>query len=146
MRNLLILLCIILGLSACTKNSVNLAVAPDALLGKWLLQTSTTKSYTNGVLTDSTSFTNNTTNVGFGNPVMAINFNDNLSGTYLQPGLNGIPFTYLISGNQMTYNYGSNVDLPTLFTIKLLTKTQLELIDGTASTNGILHDNIYIKE
>jgi hypothetical protein len=152
MRNLLILLCIILCLNACTKDSnnlkaqSNLTITPDALSGRWLLQTSTTKSYTNGVLTDSTSFTNNTTNVGFGNPVLAINFNDNLSGTYLQPGIDGSPFTYVISGNQMTYNYGSNVNLPTTFTIKSFTKTQLELIDGTAAANGKVHDNIYIKQ
>jgi hypothetical protein len=146
MRKLLALLCALLCLNACKKNADSVPVTPALLSGTWLVQTAITMTYTNGMLSNTTKIVNNTTDPGFGNPIVALYFSTNLSGTYLPPGLAGVPFTYTINGDQLTYNYGDATDLTTNFTVKSLTNTQLELVDGSPSGNGAVHDNIYVKE
>jgi len=146
MRKLSIVLCAILCLGACKKSADNVLVTPALLSGTWLLQTGITTTYTNGALSNTTKIVNNTTDPGFGNPIVALYFSTNLSGTYMPPGLAGDPFTYTINGDQLTYNYGAATDLTTNFTVKALTSTQLELVDGSSVNNGTVHDNTYVKE
>jgi hypothetical protein len=151
MRHLSILLFIILCFNACKKSSNNLPITPAALSGTWSLHTATSITYTNGVRSNTSTTTFNNTNAGFSNLDLVIEFNDNLTGTYQQPGLMGFPFTYVISGNQLTWNFDSNVPssavtgIPTNFTIKALTNNQLELVYGETSGNGIVYDDIYTK-
>jgi len=145
MRNLTILLCIILCLNACKKSSDKLPVTPASLSGSWVRQSATAMTYTNGVLTNTSTTTYTSTTNGANPPNLSIYFAANLSGTYTEPGLNGVFFTYILSGNQINLNYGNVTDLPISFAIKNLTNTQLELIDGASSGNGVVYDVTYLK-
>ena len=147
MRNLSILLLVILCLSACKKGSNNLPITPASLSGRWIRQSSTSMTYTNGKLTNTATVTFNTTGNSFTNPNIAIYFSAQNIGTYLQPGLSGVPFTYVISGSQLTIDFGSyDTNIPSRYTIKSVTSTQLELVDGTSYGDGTVNDTVYLKD
>jgi hypothetical protein len=149
MRNLLTLSFIIVCLAACKRSSNNLPITPVSLSSQWIRQSSTAMTYTDGKLTNTTSTTFDTNNVGFGNPNIVISFTNNLTGVYSEPGINGFGFNYVISGTQLTYTFDSNanapITLPTSYTIKKLTSTQLELENGTSAGNGEIVDVVYLK-
>ena len=122
-------------------------ITAASLAGTWIRQSVITMIYTNGKLTHTNDTTYNTTGNNLSNPNIAYYFNVNLSGTFLQPGLNGLLFSYVISGNQLNLDFGTVTDLASNFTIKSVTKTQLELADGaTPSGNGTVYDVTYLKE
>jgi hypothetical protein len=145
MRNLTILLCAILCFTACKKSSNKLTITPATLSGKWVRQSATANTYTNGVLTNSVTTTYYSTTNALNAPNLSIYFAANLSGTYFEPGLAGLPFTYVIAGDQLNLNYGIIADLVSNYTVKSVTNTQLELVDGTPGGNTTVFDVTYLK-
>jgi hypothetical protein len=145
MKNLTILLCAILCFTACKKSSNKLPVTPATLSGTWVRQSATANTYTNGVLTNSVTTTYYSTTNARNEPNLSIYFAANLSGTYFEPGLAGLPFTYVIAGDQLNLNYGIIADLVSNYTVKSVTNTQLELVDGTPGGNTTVFDVTYLK-
>jgi hypothetical protein len=145
MRNFTILLCTILCFTACKKSSNKLPITASTLSGTWVRQSATTKTYSNGVLTNTSTNSSYITANAANPPDLVIYFATNLSGTYSEPSIAGIPFNYTISGDQLNLDFGNATDLPTNFTVKSLTNTQLELVDGSSSGSGMVHDITYLK-
>jgi hypothetical protein len=145
MRNFIILLCAILCFTACKKSSNKLPITPASLSGTWVRQSATTTFYTNSVLTNTSTSTFYSTTNALNPPNLTIYFATDLSGIYSEPSVIGVPFTYVISGDQLTLDFGNSTDLPTNFTVKSVTNTQLELVDGTSSGNGTVYDITYLK-
>jgi hypothetical protein len=145
MRNLTTLLCAILCFTACKKSSNKLPITPATLSGTWVRQSATANTYTNGVLTNSVTTTYYSTTNARNEPNLSIYFAANLSGTYFEPGLAGLPFTYVIAGDQLNLNYGIIADLVSNYIVKSVTNTQLELVDGTPGGNTTVFDVTYLK-
>jgi len=151
MKNLSILLCIVLCLSACKKSENNLPITPASLTGDWWPQTSTSTTYKNGVLSSTSTHTFTSGGNSLTNPELSLEFNDNLSGTYQQPDILGFPFTYTISGNHLSWTFSNDEfsqaekGIPTSFTIKTLTNSKLELVYGTAYGDGTAFDDVYTR-
>jgi len=145
MKKITILLVGILCLGACKKSSDSLPVTSASLSGTWVRQYAVTTLYTNGAPTKTTDTSFNTTGNSLSNLNLYIYFSSDLSGTYLEPGINGIPFTYAITGRQLILNFGNATDLQTNYTIKSVTSTHLELVDGTATGNETVYDITYLK-
>ena len=145
MKNLSILLCAILCFTACKKGSNKLPVTAASLSGTWVRQSATANTYTNGVLTNSKTTTYYSTTNALNAPNVSIYFAANLSGTYFEPGLAGLPFTYVVTGDQLNLDYGNVADMVGSYTIKSVTNTQLELVDGTPGGNTTVFDVTYLK-
>jgi hypothetical protein len=151
LKKLLTLLFVIICFNACKKSSNNLPATASSLSGHWAQQSASIMTYTNGKLTNTRDTTFNTTGTSLSNLDIYVYFNIDLSGVYSEPGFNGFGLTYIISGDQLTYTFEGNSNtnaptgVPTSYTIKKLTSTQLELVDGTPSGTGQVDDVVYTK-
>jgi len=149
MRNLLAFLCVAVCMTAKKESPDNLPIPQVSLASRWIRQSLTDMTYTNGKLTNTTNIKFNTNDVGFGGPNIVITFNSDLTGVYSEPGINGVGFTYVLSGSQLNCTFNSNPNapknLPANYTIKKLTSTQLELQNGTSTGNGDIVDVVYLR-
>jgi hypothetical protein len=145
MRNLLTLLCIFICLAACKKSSNNLPVTVASLSGRWVRESATTITYQNSVQTNSSTTAYPSTTNAANPPNLVIAFITDLSGTYSEPNDASVSFSYIITGNQLSLDYGLSTDLPTGFTVKSLTSTHLELVNGSSTGDGTVYDVTYFK-
>lgn len=95
---LVALVAVTLFMGCSKKNDSNPASA--SVVGKWYITTDSTKTYTNGTLTDH--------DYESGNHTDYVQFNSNLSGTQLSEGTL-VNFTYVIKGNVLTLTYPKQV-------------------------------------